>query len=196
MNTDSQQFCFLSVILSLAWPWAVNPFPGFSGSDWESSPSWPGHLEPVLANMQLALPSLVLFSPLFWAGLRSMSAVWTAPCVGTLLSSAMATGPSSRVLFCCIDSMGFLRKCAGEGVSLTGLWTLALPFQFCDFWWGTRLFSLLWKWGCWWPPPPIDVLWAWNKDTCVKHRDTVGPGGLLLPPFTRLPVSVVDRVSV
>ena len=115
--------------------------------------------------MQLALPSrlcphpsLVLFSPLFWAGLRSMSAVWTAPCVGTLLSSAMATGPSSRVLFCCIDSMGFLRKCAGEGVNagvhLTGLWTLALPFQFCGFWRGTRLFSLLWKWGCWWPPPP------------------------------------------
>ena len=156
--------------------------------------------------MQLALPSrlcphpsLVLFSPLFWAGLRSMSAVWTAPRVGMLLSSAMATGPSSRVLFCCIDSMGFLQKCAGEGVNagvnLTGLWTLALPFQFCGFWRGTRLFSLLWKWGAD-GHPPIDVWWAWNKDTCIKHRDTVGPGGLLLPPLTRLPVSVVNRVWI
>ena len=67
-----------------------------------------------------------------------MSAVWTAPCGGTLISSAMATGPSSWVLlFCCLDRMGFLRKCAGKGVNvgvnLTGVWTLALPFQFCDF---------------------------------------------------------------
>ena len=70
---------------------------------------------------------------LFSAGLGSMAAVWMAPCGGRLISSAMATGPSSWVLFCIIDRMGFLRKCARKGisvgVSLTGVGPWPCPFS-------------------------------------------------------------------
>lgn len=142
-------------------------------------------------------PSSYGLFPLFSAGLGSMAAVWTAPCGGRLISSAMATGPSSWVLFCIIDRMGFLRKCARKGISV-GVsdrgWTLALPFQFCDFWWVTQL-SPSSENGSADGHPPIDVLWAWTKDACIRHRSAVGPRGLLLPPFTRLPVSVACRVS-
>ena len=82
-------------------------------------------------------PCLCALFPFFQAGLRNVSTVWTAPCVDTLISSAMTTRTSSWVLFCCVDRMGFLRKCGRKrvniGVSLTRVSTLALPFQLCDF---------------------------------------------------------------